>query len=446
MEFYNVIQSLIDFKKRDLAIEVVKVFEQNSSNYDQFDKLAEICFNIKEYDLGIQIAGKALQVSETTDMITAARTNLINLYSNSNQHDKALDLISVNELALPNDYNTLSAKVFSLYMINKKQEAEDVLRILLNFPNITQSQQSKLLFNLGTYELIKDNLLYGLELFLLEGKNIGVWKNPPLPGEQWIGQPLNGRTIFIISEAGIGDEIINVRFIKHLKEQGAIPLLYTTRSDLEKIFKRNGINTTSNLRDYSPDMLWCYSMTLPLYLKCNYNNLWYGSYLNPDQDMVKKYQFFKELPGKKIGLRWQGFAGYEQDLNRTLPLDELMNILPDHNTYISLQKEEGLDQLFNFPSIIDSSSHLSSYEDTLGIIENLDYVITSCTSVAHASAAMGKKTLILVPIASYYTWCHSTKQSPWYGDNVVLFRQKNFKSWKEPIEELKEYLIANDLI
>ena len=67
-------------------------------------------------------------------------------------------------------------------------------------------------------------------------------------------------------------------------------------------------------------------------------------------------------------------------------------------------------------------------------------VITTCTSVAHASASMGKKTFIFIPISAYYTWSHSTKQSPWYGDNVTLLRQQKPRSWNEPLLELKEIL------
>jgi len=43
-----------------------------------------------------------------------------------------------------------------------------------------------------------------------------------------------------------------------------------------------------------------------------------------------------------------------------------------------------------------------------------------------------------VPISAYYTWSHSTKQSPWYGDNVTLLRQVKPRSWAEPIAELKD--------
>jgi ADP-heptose:LPS heptosyltransferase len=86
------------------------------------------------------------------------------------------------------------------------------------------------------------------------------------------------------------------------------------------------------------------------------------------------------------------------------------------------------------------SSRLTDFEETLGIIDNLDILITSCTSVGHAAASMGKRVIIITPISAYYTWCHTTKQSPWYGDNLTLLRQQKPRVWDEPIKELKEVL------
>jgi len=76
------------------------------------------------------------------------------------------------------------------------------------------------------------------------------------------------------------------------------------------------------------------------------------------------------------------------------------------------------------------------------MIHDMDIVITSCTSIGHASAAMGKRTIIITPISAYYTWCHSTAQSPWYGDNLTILRQEKPRSWDEPLVQLKKVLNA----
>jgi len=59
------------------------------------------------------------------------------------------------------------------------------------------------------------------------------------------------------------------------------------------------------------------------------------------------------------------------------------------------------------------------------------------------AAALGKRTILLSPISSYYTWTHNQPQTPWYGDNLTVLRQVKPRSWKEPIEQLTQ-LIRDD--
>jgi hypothetical protein len=69
---------------------------------------------------------------------------------------------------------------------------------------------------------------------------------------------------------------------------------------------------------------------------------------------------------------------------------------------------------------------------------NLDIVITSCTSIAHLSAALGKETWIMVPILPYHTWtykCPENDTSPFY-DSVKLFRQREPKKWNATFQKM----------
>jgi ADP-heptose:LPS heptosyltransferase len=111
-----------------------------------------------------------------------------------------------------------------------------------------------------------------------------------------------------------------------------------------------------------------------------------------------------------------------------------------------LQKDDGIEEIVDFPNITDFSNGLLTIEDTFALISNLDLVITSCTSVAHMAASQGKRTLIFIPISAYYTWSHSGKQSPWYGDHVTLLRQQKPRTWHEPMAELREILIRENYL
>jgi hypothetical protein len=102
----------------------------------------------------------------------------------------------------------------------------------------------------------------------------------------------------------------------------------------------------------------------------------------------------------------------------------------------SFQKDHNLVEL---PENVHDLQHLLlSWEDTIAAINEMDIMITSCTSVAHLSAALGKETWVLVPILPYHTWTkgspHSTT-TPYY-DSVKLFRQKDPKKWNDTFQML----------
>jgi len=94
--------------------------------------------------------------------------------------------------------------------------------------------------------------------------------------------------------------------------------------------------------------------------------------------------------------------------------------------WVSLQKE-------------DTNLRLDTWEDTLAVIDQLDLIITSCTSVAHVAAGMGKETWVLVPVLPYYIWAYPGDRSPWY-DSVRLFRQKKFGEWDVVFQEIQAAL------
>lgn len=102
----------------------------------------------------------------------------------------------------------------------------------------------------------------------------------------------------------------------------------------------------------------------------------------------------------------------------------------------SFQRDNNVVEL---PSdIVDLQHFLISWEDTLAALDKMDIVITSCTSIAHAAAALGKPTWVVVPILPYHTWAWDAPNStvsPYYS-SVKLYRQKKPKEWKDTFKLL----------
>jgi len=438
--------SLDQMNEKPAAVTLLDALARNSTVFEQFDELGKSYFKIKEYEKAHQAAEKALSLYNGTDLYSV-KYNTLNTANHANYPERAMILIKQLELISPDDIDLQMEKAFALFLLNQKDKAEEVLREQLENPKVSEKIKTKIRFNLGTYELLRDEFQSGLRKFLFEGRKLDFWKKPTLPFIPWDGMIHKDKTIYIRAEAGIGDEFINIRFMNHLKELGMHPIWYTDRQEMAKIFNRNGYEAITEVpKDAKDTAYWVHSMDLPIYLNLGYKDLWNGQYLKADPKKVEKWkQFFNEtLDTSKpiIGVRWQGNPGYDQDLHRSIPLSDIVDVLPKNANLVSIQRDTGLEEIKSEYNILDLSEYMTDFEETLAILENLDTLITSCTSVGHASAAMNKRTVIITPISAYYTWCHSTEKSPWYGNNLDIFRQERPRVWKEPMTKLKEVLDA----
>jgi SAM-dependent methyltransferase len=102
----------------------------------------------------------------------------------------------------------------------------------------------------------------------------------------------------------------------------------------------------------------------------------------------------------------------------------------------SFQRDHNLQEL---PENITDLQHLLiSWEDTLAALSLMDIVITSCTSIAHAAAAMGKETWVFTPVLPYHIWAFGapeSKTSPYYK-TAQVYRQKDNRNWNETFQEM----------
>lgn len=441
----GLIQYLKDVKENKAALTLLNALSNHANSIEQYDELSQCYFKLKNYEAAILMSDMAYRKTSIPEQEYAIRSNLINLYNSANYPEKALDLIKISESSAQNDLEIILQKAFSLFLLGRREEAEEILLEYKDDENIPQELKTKINFNLGTYAMYRDEFIKGLSLFLLEGEKMKSWKkqSPPLVQYKfWEGEKIPKKNIILNSEAGIGDEIVSVRFMKHIKEKLDMePIWYTDRKDMVNIFNANGFKATNNKSDLPEDGVWTYPMALPIYLNLEYNDLWSGPYLKSFKEIDVKYDWMNNTKKPKIGLRWQGNPEYDQDIYRCVKLNDIFSAIKNIDAdFYSLQRDCGLDQLEEFKEIQDMEKYMSSYEETMSIINNLDIVITTCTSIAHMSAAMGKRTLIFVPISAYYTWNHSMEQSPWYGENVTLLRQEKPRNWEKPIQQLVEIL------
>jgi len=421
---------LIDIKQNEKAKQVLDIMKPLASSILELDQLGKNYAEIREFKDCLEIAYKIYDQCQTTKDKWNARVNIIRAYLNLNEPEQALKYIEINERINPKDHPNRMDKAMVFFLLNRKKEGEKILRDVLSEPH-DEDIDKRIKFNLGTYELANGNFKDGLYKFLCEGRKLNIWQKYEFPKEKfWNGGVQPGKTILICSEGGIGDEIIDVRFVHHFKRMGMNPLWYTTRKDLADVFNRCGLPTITNLKEVPSDFIWTYGMQVPVFLNVEENDLWHGPYLKPKR--VKE-----QLPGnKKVGIKHMGNPKYDQDLHRTIPLEQMINAIPEDCTIYSFN----IDEEINHPRVMPLKNYIQNWDDTLDYIDQMDYMVSSCTSIAHAAAAIGKKTYVIVPILNYYVWAKPEPHSSWYDTHVRILRQQEYNNWNAPLVELKDLL------
>jgi len=273
-------------------------------------------------------------------------------------------------------------------------------------------------------------------------------------------EPINEPVLFL-GEGGIGDEIIFHRFGKVLQDKG-INCTYCSTGGMSNVLSRNkyfnhsfdletigsigyNYNTDNNMNNLSRFKYFISPFALFCGVEENY-------ILNFSEDLKWKEQYLFtnktfSIPSTdkiKIGIKFSGTAALENRYKRNFPLERIIELFdPDKYQLYSFQKDECVEQVREHKHIVDLSPHFNTLDDTLSALEQMDCVISSCTSIAHMAGALDKKTCILIPNnrTTYKLWNDVSigNEKPMvYSDNVTVLKQKDINCWDHPFQRLKE--------
>ena len=450
--YYPVFDDLNKTENHQIIIDILeKAIIPNIPNFSilHFDLVANGYKQAKQYRKSAEWCEKVMAVSSSVEQKYAARFNMVQLYISCNQPEKALKLADMNLAINPNDWEMIIQRAICLFSVGQKEQARQIYIDMCKDPAKWPDkaiQSAK--FNLGLHYITAGQFKAGMKLLQI-GREMKIWGSNvhkyPIP--RWDGKAHPGKSVIIVGEGGIGDEIINARFHKHIRDMGMIPHIASCHESAS-IFKRMGFESARNYKAFTTDVpdiadfdFWTPTMDLPTDMELDFKDLWYGPYLTVDPEYDEKWK--KILPKSdklKVGLKWMGNPLYEQELHRTVPITKFVPLFDlDKYELISLQKEHATD-LDNNPHVQHHNEEFQTLEDLIAAINQLDIVLTSCTSIGHIAAAMGKTTYICVPIMNYYVWAENGYKSSWYGDNLTLLRQTKPREWDSAVKQLKGYI------
>jgi len=273
---------------------------------------------------------------------------------------------------------------------------------------------------------------------------------PKLPPEKkWLGQgDVRGKTILICSDEGFGDTLQFARYVPLLAARGASIVLMVQPALCPLLAGLPGVISCIpfGAKDLPAFDLHCPIMSLPLAFGTTLDSIPPASYLPPLPAARVQSWADRLYPHDRlrVGLVWSGNPRQGNDRNRSMPLATLAPLLDCDATFVSLQKDVRPDDrayLATRHEIIDLTAAVTDFVDTAALIENLDLVITVCTSVAHLAGTLGRPTWVMLPFFGDWRWLTDRSDSPWYP-SVRLFRQDRSRFYSGVVQDVRAELEA----
>lgn len=325
--------------------------------------------------------------------------------------------------------------------------------------------------NVGVIKLMKGELergwaevtwreKYGTRLY---GMDVGSYAQCKAP--EWNGIVTPGKHLLIVSEQGIGDQILQAQLICELIEAG-MRVTMTCSEKLVTLLQRSLPQATIlNASQPQPDAINAsvdYKIKqLELCRMMRPSMESFGrrhTYLTPAPALVahfdRKYAAITGqtvIDGKahrnlRVGISWKS-ASISAGKQKSTQLTQWERILrtPGVNFFSVQYGEQAADiaqaqQVLGVPIYVDDEFNpLNDIEKAAAQIAAMDLIISVSNASVHLAGAMGKPTWVILHYMPLWHWFNQGKSSVWY-DSVSLYRQNQLEGW-QPIMDC----VASDL-
>jgi tetratricopeptide (TPR) repeat protein len=420
-----------------------QALQLNPKLVEAFENLAEAQTELKLFDDALLSIRAAIALNPSRAI---SHTRLARILVRLGQHQEAIDVATHALKLSPKNATTLMIRSNAHRLLNQLQESIADLRLALSFDPISAEIPYNLSFDLLLSEQFEEGWRHYESRFQTENF---LQNTPPMVSPRWNGKDsLEGKTILVCPEQGLGDQIQFARYALVLLAMGAkvimpvapalVDILQSMHSD---VMVMSSLQPASSLpqHDYYIPL-----MSLLGIFETDLNNIPYAiSYITPDEVISAKWQahFEKKSSKPQVGISWSGSQLHVNDHNRSMSLMQLAPLLNLDVDWHILQTEirEADEHLLPNTQLKDWRAELTNLHETAGLLDQLDLLITVDTSVAHLSAALGKPTWIMLPYAPDFRWLLNRSDSPWYS-SVQLFRQSKPGDWEIVVRQLLEVL------
>lgn len=261
---------------------------------------------------------------------------------------------------------------------------------------------------------------------------------------QWDGT--KGQNVVVYGEQGIGDEIMFASMIPDILKDCNV--IYDCHPRLADIM-RNSFDIPVYGTRKDSEIEWPKIYPIDAKLALGSLGQFYRNtkesfpkvpYLKADPKLIQKYK--KKLgPGMHVGVSWLGGTVKTQTHLRRIPLDIFKGMFVSGVNFISLQYNEDADKDAAYLGIDHWKETLDDYDETAGLINALDLIITVPQSIMHLAGSMGVPCWILTPFK--HTWQMGVygEDLPWYGSTKTYWQYED-ENWEPIIKRVREDLCS----
>jgi len=304
-------------------------------------------------------------------------------------------------------------------------------------------------FNLAVAHLLKGDYELGWAFYESRWRYehmAGV--KPQLPKPEWTGEDLKDKTILVVGEQGLGDQIQFLRFTANLQSAGA-KIKLVLSPGVKALFPGPAGNITGiyesgeDLGEYD---YWIPMMSIPRVIKLRLDTIAHQlQYVAATPDKAKEWA--DRLGAKKrmrIGVCWRGRTDSWIHNHKAMPVEKMAELIcrnPEHqwiNLNVDATDEES--QIIIAAGGECYPGTINNFADTAGLMHHLDLVISVDTANAHLAGAMGRP--VWIPLNAYgncWRWLLKREDSPWYP-SARLFRQPKMGDWDSVVNKLHKFL------
>ncbi|HIO09993.1 TPA: tetratricopeptide repeat protein [Candidatus Poribacteria bacterium] len=290
-------------------------------------------------------------------------------------------------------------------------------------------------------------------------------ENRIFPQPAWNGSNIEGKSILVWAEQGIGDQIMFASIFEDLLktkadtivecERRLIPLFQRSFPQIDFVPQENPTQPrllNSNINYHVPmGGLGRWFRTEERSFLSNKN---FYLYVCPEKTPEIRSKYRKLADGKiLVGISWKSTSIDQTRADtKSTSLENWKPILSKQDCFfINLQYgdvrqeiEEYTSDQSNISIYLDGEiDPLKNLDDFAAQVSTLDLVISIDNTTVHMAGALGKKVWTLLPYVPDWRWMLKREDTPWYS-SMKLFRQTRMNDWSDVFQqvslELNQYI------